>query len=140
VLAQAGHEVVSTDLIDYGYGLSGRDFFAECRPLAKHIVTNPPYGRGLADAFVKHALALTKQTGGKVAMLLAVQSLCHPLRHELFIDHPPAAVYCLDRCDCWPEGKAFKATATLRMQRYCWVVWRAGYTAPTTLRWLRCLK
>ncbi len=45
---------------------------------AKHILTNPPYGRGLADAFVTHALALTKRTGGTVAMLLAIQSLAHP--------------------------------------------------------------
>ena len=32
------------------------------------------------------------------------------------------------------EGKAFKATATLRMQRYCWVVWHSGYPGPATLR------
>jgi hypothetical protein len=67
-LMAAGYEVVSTDLVEYGYGTGGRDFLAETRPLAKHIVTNPPYGRGLADAFVKHALKLTAETGGAVAM------------------------------------------------------------------------
>ena len=138
VLIGAGHQVVSTDLVNYGYGEAGRDFFAERRPLAKHIITNPPYGRGLADAFVKHALNLTKATGGKLAMLLAIHSLCHPLRHELFTDNPPAAVYCLDQCHCWPEGKAFKATPTLTMQRYCWVVWHHRSSMGTVLRWLRC--
>ncbi len=29
----------------------GRDFLAKRKPRARHIVTNPPYGRGLADAF-----------------------------------------------------------------------------------------
>jgi hypothetical protein len=136
VLIEAGHWVVSTDLVAYGYGEAGRDFLAEPEPLAKHIITNPPYGRGLADAFVKHALDLTRRTGGKVAMLLTISSLCHPLRHNLFTETPPAAVYCLDKCECWPEGNARKATATLATQRYCWVVWEGGLPAATVLRWL----
>jgi hypothetical protein len=41
-LILAGYEVVSTDLVDYGYGEPGRDFLAEREPRAKHIVTNPP--------------------------------------------------------------------------------------------------
>lgn len=137
VLAEAGHEVVSTDLVDYGFGQPGRDFLAEREALAKHIITNPPYGRGLADAFVKHALNLTQATGGKVAMLLTMNSLCHPLRHGLFTDDPPAVVYCLDRCACWPEGNCTRATPTLVAQRYCWVVWHHNRSESTTLRWLR---
>jgi hypothetical protein len=136
VLAEAGHEVVSTDLVDYGYGQPGRDFLTEREPLAKHIITNPPYGRGLADTFVKHALNLTRSTGGKVAMLLTMNSLCHPVRHELFTDYPPTAVYCLDRCACWPEGNSAMATASLKTQRYCWVVWDQRLAGPTRLRWL----
>lgn len=81
VLTQDGYDVVSTDLVAYGYGEAGRDFLAEERALAKHIITNPPYGRGLADAFAKHALKLTRETGGSVAMLMNLSGLCHPLRH-----------------------------------------------------------
>lgn len=44
MLIEAGHEVVSTDLIDRGFGLGGQDFLKSDRPLAKHIITNPPYG------------------------------------------------------------------------------------------------
>jgi hypothetical protein len=91
-LIAAGYEVVSTDLVDYGYGEPGRDFLAERKPRAKHIVTNPPYGRGLADAFVKHALELTTETGGTVAMLVNLLSLCHPLRHDFYVGHPPAVI------------------------------------------------
>lgn len=136
VLAGHGHEVVATDLVDHGFGLSGRDFLAEREPLAKHIITNPPYGRGLGDAFCRHAIALTAKTGGKVAMLLPVQSLCHPLRHPFFIAHPPAMIYALDECHCWPYGDASRATRSLREQRYCWMVWKHTSSRETSIRWL----
>ena len=41
-LIAAGHEVVSTDLVDRGFGISGVDFMLERGPRAKHIITNPP--------------------------------------------------------------------------------------------------
>ncbi len=44
VLIEAGYEVISTDLIDRGYGAGGHDFLKSSRPLAKNIITNPPYG------------------------------------------------------------------------------------------------
>lgn len=136
VLAERGHQVIATDLVDHGFGQSGRDFLAEREPLAKHIITNPPYGRGLGDAFCRHAIGLTAKTGGKVAMLLPVQSLCHPLRHPFFIAHPPAVIYALDECHCWPYGDEARATRSLRQQRYCWMVWKHTASGETLMRWL----
>lgn len=136
VLTTAGHDVVSTDLATcWGFGEGGRDFLHERTALAPHIVTNPPYGRGLADAFVKHALELTKPTGGTVAMLLAIQSLAHPMRHGFWTGHPPAVIYALDDCQCWPYGDPAKATTAIGKQRYCWVVWKP-HSGPTQFRWL----
>src|SRR5690606_27282083 len=40
VLVAAGYEVVSTDLIQRGYGAGDVDFLRERTPRAKHIVTN----------------------------------------------------------------------------------------------------
>lgn len=136
VLLEEGYSVVSTDLVDYGYGEAGRDFLAERRPLAKHVVTNPPYGRGLADAFISHALRLTRDTGGTVAMLLNLAGLCHPLRHDFYVANAPAVVYALDECTCWPYGDPARATVSIAKQRYCWVVWKAGHRGPTRLQWL----
>lgn len=136
VLANAGYPVTSTDLVDYGFGEPKRDFLAERTPLAKHIVTNPPYGRGLADAFAKHAIRLTRETGGTVAMLMNLAGLCHPLRHGFYLSHPPAVVYCLDECICWPYGDPSRATTSIAKQRYCWMVWKHGHSGPTELRWL----
>lgn len=136
VLQASGYDVVSTDLVDYGFGEAKRDFLCEREPLAKHIVTNPPYGKGLADAFAKHALKLTARTGGSVAMLMNVAGLCHPLRHGFYVNQPPAVIYCLDECTCWPYGDPARATTTIAKQRYCWIVWKHGHVGPTTLRWL----
>lgn len=139
VLEAHTYSVVSTDLVDYGFGQSGRDFLAERKPLAKHIVTNPPYGRGLADAFAKHALALTAETGGSVAMLMNLTGLCHPLRHDFYVGQPPAVIYCLDECVCWPYGDPARATTSIAKQRYCWIVWKSGHRGHTRLAWLSTL-
>lgn len=136
VLTAAGYDVVSTDLVDYGFGEPKRDFLAERVPLAKHIVTNPPYGRGLADAFAKHALRLTAETGGSVAMLMNITGLCHPLRHDFYVSQPPTVVYALDACTCWPYGDPTRATTAIGKQRYCWIVWKHGHSGPTRLQWL----
>lgn len=47
VLVGAGYDVVSTDLIAYGYGEAGVDFLTQTKARAKHIVTNPPYAPAL---------------------------------------------------------------------------------------------
>lgn len=137
VLTERGHDVVATDLVDYGFGQPGRDFLLEWKPLARNIITNPPYGRGLADAFCLHALELTAKTDGKVAMLVAVQSLCHPTRTPFFEKHPPAIIYAVDDCTCYPYGDPRKATRSILQQRYCWLVWHAGHNGPTLFKWLR---
>lgn len=133
VLAARGHRVIATDLIDRGYGVGGVNFLAETTARAKHIVTNPPYGNGLASAFVRHALRLTEPTGGHVAMLLNLASLAHPMRHIEWVSRPPAAVYVLDELTCWPAGKPASWPAE---HRYCWAVWKPGHRGPATLWWL----
>lgn len=137
VLAEAGHAVVSTDLVARGFGTGGVDFLRETTSRAKHIVTNPPYGRGLADAFVRKALELTAPTGGHVAMLLNLASLSHPTRHDLWVSHPPAAIYALDELVCWPEGRPELARSSTATHRYCWAVWKPGHHGRPAFWWLR---
>ena len=136
VLADHGHAVVATDLHAYGVGTSGIDFLRERTARAKHIVTNPPYGRGLADAFVKQALALTRETGGKVAMLLNMASLCHPLRTAEWQRTPPARIYAIDDVVCWPEDRYGPAPSYFTRHRYCWVVWTHDHQGPPAFWWL----
>lgn len=89
--------------------------------------------RGLADAFAKHALKLTRETGGTVAMLMNVSGLCDPMRHDFYVGQPPAVIYALDECICWPYGDPSRATTSITRQRYVWIVWKAGHEGPTHL-------
>jgi hypothetical protein len=56
VLAGSGRQVISTDLVDRGFGRGDVDFLKIEKPLAKAIVTNPPFGP--AEAILRHAVAI----------------------------------------------------------------------------------
>lgn len=136
VLTDHGHAVVSTDLYAYGFGESGVDFLKQREPRAKHIVTNPPYGNGLADRFLRHALTLTARTGGKVAMLLNLASLCHPARTDQWQSAPPARLYAIDDIVCWPHGEHGPPPAYFTKHRYVWSVWTPDHAGPSAFWWL----
>lgn len=118
-LEAAGHNVVSTDLVDRKFGQGGCDFLSAAtvarvmceRPDIRHVVTNPPYSyrRGIGDMFIGQALRVTRQTGGKVAMLLNLGSLAHPLRTSKWLADPPAAIHIMDELVCWPNGNRRQA-------------------------------
>ncbi|MEQ1694824.1 MAG: hypothetical protein ABL901_03190 [Hyphomicrobiaceae bacterium] len=136
VLHEAEHAVVSTDLVEYGFGISGIDFLKEQRPRAKHIVTNPPYGSGLADAFIDHALRFTTATKGKVAMLLNLSSLSHRRRTRWWKENPPARLYAIDDIVCWPAHRYGPAPGYFTKHRYVWAVWTQDHRGPTAFWWL----
>ena len=136
VRADHGHAVVSTDLNAYGFGEAGVDFLRETKARARHIVTNPPYGRGLADRFVHRALSLTRQTGGKVAMLLNMASLCHPRRTAAWQQMPPARIYAIDDIVCWPEDRYGPPPRYFTKHRYVWAVWTPDHKGPPAFWWL----
>jgi hypothetical protein len=135
-LVAAGHTVVSTDLVDYGFGVPRVDFLKEIRPRARHIVTNPPYGSGLADAFVIRSLDFARDTGGKVAMLLNLSSLAHRTRTRWWREHPPARLYAIDDIVCWPERQYGPAPSYFSRHRYCWAVWTPDHKGPSAFWWL----
>jgi len=136
-LTNAGYDMVSTDLAYRGFGKSGVDFLKTDTPLAKNIVTNPPYGtHGLADAFIRRALIHTKKTGGKVAMLLNLRSLCHPRRHQKFIKTPPSAIYAIDELICWTYGKPTSKFTRIAKQQYYWMVWDSKHEGKPRFWWL----
>lgn len=137
VLLQAGHKVVSTDLIDRNFGRGGVNFLKTDKPLAKHIITNPPYGKcGLWDAFVRKALLHCKQTGWSVAMLLNLRSLCNPDRTPRFQRCPPTAIYALDELTCWPNGQPVEPWRRIAKQQYYWAVWHPWKVDKPTFWWL----
>lgn len=134
VLESAGHEVVSSDLIDRGYGHTGRNFLAETRLAAWFIVTNPPYR--FADEFVLHALTLGAE---KVAMLLRLAWLeGERRRRKVFADRPPQRVWVFSgRPTLW-NGADPNARSTGGAISYAWFVWDAAVIdkRATKLDWL----
>jgi len=85
VFEKNGFNVISTDLIDRGYGQGGIDFFDVDKQFIidnniQAIITNPPYS--LAQKFVEHALDIIGN--GKVMMFLKLQFLEGKSRRKLF--------------------------------------------------------
>ena len=124
VLEDRGHTVYSTDLIDRGYGLGGRDFLKEQGVFYGDIITNPPFKH--AKDFVEKALELVAP-GHKVAMFLKLTFLEGQGRRALFKNNPPQAVYISSaRLQCGKNG-VFRGNSSVA---YAWVVWRRGYPRP----------
>jgi hypothetical protein len=79
ILEAVGHTVISTDLIDRGYGRAGHDFLADHTTRADHIVTNPPFR--LSAQFVEHALARVSPNGTVCMLLRANWEAAQSRRH-----------------------------------------------------------
>lgn len=125
VLKARGYTVYSTDLIDRGYGIGGKDFLNESGVFHGDIITNPPYK--YAREFVEKALEMVPP-GNKVAMFLKLTFLEGKSRRDLFRNNPPQAVYVSsERIRCGKNGMFEGPRSAVA---YAWFVWRRGYPRP----------
>ena len=131
VLASAGYEVVSTDLVNRGFGVPRVDFLMERHLLAPNIVTNPPFKH--AEAFVRRGLDLGVR---KMAMLMRLAWLEGQEREKLFRSSPLARVWVFSRrLEAWCRGeKPIKNKGGLIA--FAWFVWDSGHVGPPTLGWI----
>ena len=133
VLESAGHQVVSTDLVDRGYGTARIDFLMETRALAPKIITNPPFKLG--TDFVLRALALTT---GKIAMLLKVGFLEGLDRARVYDEQPFARLWVFRARQTFLRGgsEAIQMNGDGGMIAYGWFVWDRTHAGPPTLGWI----
>lgn len=132
VLKSRGYRVISSDLIDRGYGHSGVDFLESTKPFDGDIITNPPYK--FAKEFVEHALEIVTN-GHKVVMFLKVQFLEGKARRKMFEKYPPKTIYVSSsRLVCALNGD-FEKSAKSNAVSYAWFIWEKGYTGDTIVRW-----
>jgi len=126
-LFQLGAYVISTDLIDRGYGKAPLDFLAcprmppaltNGRDRQPAIITNPPYG-DLAEHFVEAALELTKPVDGMVAMFMRNEWDMACSRDHLFENHP---AYMLKIC-VTKRPRWFPGSKGSPRHNYAWYVW-----------------
>lgn len=137
VLIERGYDVLSTDLINRGYGTGGVDFLQHDPDIKfdGDIITNPPYKYALE--FVRHAVEVISE-GHKVAMFLKLQFLEGRARREFFDKYPPSRIYvsssrlnCCKNGDFSPENRKAHSSA----QAYAWFVWDKPGDGETKLTW-----
>lgn len=134
VLKRHGYQVISTDLVDRGYGEEKpMNFLTETfENFEGDIITNPPYK--YAIEFVKRAID-SIQTGRKVAMFLKLQFLEGKSRKNFFLENPPKVVYVSSsRLNCAKNGdfEKYKSSAVA----YAWFVWVKGYKGDPVIKWI----
>lgn len=128
ILEDYGYEVLSTDLIDRGYGKGNTDFLTSDLT-APNIITNPPFS--IAEAFLKHSL---NQTTGKVAFLCKLQFLEGAKRKVIFENSPLKTVYVFSkRLTMTRNGEKMKNSG---MIAFAWFVFEHGYEGEPTLSWI----
>lgn len=114
VLERFGFPVAASDLVDRGCSKAlVENFFNITDPMGGAIVTNPPYGSGLPERFVRHAFKISI---GYVALFLKANYWNAANRLRLWEDYPIAAHYPLTWRPDWTGG----GSPTMDMAWYVW--------------------
>ena len=132
VLRAHGHQVVASDLVDYGdpTHFGGRDFLLEHKlpQGCECIITNPPFK--LIEQFVAHALELAP---AMIVMLARLAFLESERRCAILENVGLARVHVFRKRlprmhrDGWEGRKASSGMS------FAWFMWERGYTGPTTI-------
>jgi hypothetical protein len=129
VFINHGYDVISTDLIDRGYG-EQLDFF-KSDIIVDNIITNPPYKYAL-----EFVLKAKKQSRNKIAMFLKTVWLESESRYKMFqdIEYPLRTVYQFSkRVSLYNNGVKLKNSG---MIAYAWYVWDKNYVGKPTIEWI----
>jgi len=130
VLEAHGYRVISTDLVDRGYGQARTDFLMEWESRAPNIVTNPPFKN--IPEFMLQALRLST---AKVAFLMRIGCLEGAERGKIYRSSPLARVWVFsNRLQIWRNGE--KTSRSGGMIGFAWFVWDHNHKGPPTLGWL----
>lgn len=131
-----GFNVISSDLIDRGYGTTGVDFLKSERPSVDGkllIATNPPYR--YAQEFVEHSLEILND-GGQAAFFLKLTFLEGQKRQRLFkkLELESVNVY-VKRAACVINGD-FENVNNGGAVAYAWFVFKKGNGKQPVVEWI----
>ena len=132
VLEAEGHEVISTDLVDRGFGTPGVDYLMEYKPVAPNVITNPPFK--LALPFATKALSMTT---GKVALLCRLAWLEGIERKEFFENTPLVRVWVFSNRLTMLRNGIDGGKGGGSMVAFAWFVWEHGYKGSPRLGWIK---
>ena len=137
-LKEHGYKVISTDLIDRGYGCAGDDydFLSDSNTKTDcHIITNPPYK--YAQEFVEKAMDIMED-GKCLCMLLKLTFLEGKKRYDMFQKYPPEQLLVFStRVNCAHGGDFEKESEIGGAVAYAWYIWRKGNTHLPKLEWIK---
>ncbi len=128
-------EIISTDLIDRGYGQGGIDFLTyDYNRRFDNIITNPPFF--LAKEFIERSIELANK---KIIMLAKIQLLESEKRRSLFNSYPPKYIYVFSkRINPWRNGSPMdeKGKPWSSTMCFAWFVWEIGFKGEPVIRWI----
>jgi adenine-specific DNA methylase len=128
-------EIISTDLVNRGYGTGGVDFLTnKFNRKFDNIITNPPFK--YAREFIERALELSTQ---KVIIFCKIQLLEGIERKKMFETTPLKTVYVFSKrvnplrngSEVDEKGKKWASTMC-----FAWFVWEKGYEGQPMIKWL----
>lgn len=131
-LAEAGHTVTATDLVDYGLAgcRAGVDYLEAAAPAGiGGIVTNPPYR--LAMAFAEKALGEVPY----LALLLRTNFLESTARLPFFRRHPPTRVWISSRRLPMMHRHGWQGPRAPSNTCFAWFVWERGVEGRPVVDW-----
>lgn len=132
LLEEEGYKVISSDLIDRGFGTPNINFLKTDKKWKGDILTNPPYK--FAQEFVEHSLNIL-ENGCYCIMFLKIQFLEGKARLQFFKKYPLKYIYvnsARQLCAMNGDFEKYKAMAIC----YCWYIWEKGFTGNPEIRWI----
>jgi len=131
VLERAGYNVISSDLIDRGYGCAGIDFL-KSSAVHDNIITNPPFT--LCSEFI----GKSKQSASrKIAMFLKTTALEGSKRYTMWVDtaFPFARMYqFVNRVNFEKDEGTHKSGG---MMAFAWFIWDKEHVGSPTIHWIK---
>lgn len=131
-IEKAGHTVISSDLINRGYGIHGIDFTkGSWLDLMRYdgIIMNPPYK--YSQLFIEKSLTIAPV----VCAFLRLTFLESSRRTEFFRLNPPKTIAVFrKRVPSAKDGNfdSYKSGAVA----YAWFIWEKGYTGKPVVEWI----
>jgi hypothetical protein len=131
ILRAYGHDVVASDLVDYGDPTCfyGRDFLLEHKLPngCECILTNPPFSR--AEDFVEHALELCP----RVIMLLRLAFLESERRSRILDTGTLARVHVFRKRLPMMHRHGWEGPKAASAMAFAWFCWDRSHNGPPTL-------
>jgi hypothetical protein len=131
VLRAAGHEVLASDIADYGdpTHFSNRDFLVESKLPAgvEMILTNPPFQ--IVERFTAHALELCP----RVILLLRLAFLESDRRRGILEGRGLTRVHVFRKRLPMMHRDGWAGRKTNSGMAFAWFCWDRAYSGPTTI-------